>query len=144
MDVTVWLCDEQACPTSVKTWSSTFMSLEAGYLIQGDEIDFSDPDKGIFFRRAYISYVENEEGQAFSMMPADQEDICVFGPETMSRALVVQVNGVTVLERAKQDTTPDFKCGLMRTQQNGTDIEMQEEVSQQNPSSDDAFCEQDF
>lgn len=108
--VRAWYADEMGHVTGSETWSSTLMSLEAGYLLQGDEVDCSDPDRGIIFRRSYVSYVSQEEGELFEVLP--DREVVVLDRGRCDRAVSIEVNGLCVLVRASGDERADFDCGL--------------------------------
>ena len=56
MEVTVAFGDELGHVTGRQTWSSTILSIGEGYLLQGDSLDWSDPDLGIWFHRTYAAW----------------------------------------------------------------------------------------
>lgn len=114
MEVTVAFGDELGHVTGRQTWSSTILSIGEGYLLQGDSLDWSDPDLGIWFHRTYAA---GDDGGIYSFLPEDGIDahagsVCVFDRDDMDRALSVSVDGELVLERPPADAEADFDCGL--------------------------------
>lgn len=108
-NVVVWYCDEMGHPTGYEQWSPTEMSFSDGNFWQGEEVDCSDPDKGIFVVGSFASMLRGEEGQVFNCL---SKPVMIFSPEQMCRALEVDVAGSCVLVRATVEQQSDFRCGL--------------------------------
>ena len=114
MEVTVAFGDELGHVISKQTWSSTVLSVGEGYLLQGDSLDWSNPDDGIWFHRVFAA---SDNGNIYSFLSEDGEDmragsVCVFDRDDMDQALSVSVDAQLVLERAPAGAEADFDCGL--------------------------------
>lgn len=117
MDVTVVYGDSYGHPTAVQKWSSTVLTVTEGYLLDREWIDWSNPDDGIFFQRAFAT---TKDGSLYTFLGNDnaedvikeENSVCVFDRSDMDRAISVLVDGEQVLERAPVGEQADFDCGL--------------------------------
>ena len=107
-EMSIWYCDELGHPTGRETWSPTMLHLQEGYLLQGDSIDFSNPDEGIFWTRYYVSFAEDEVGELCSLTAPEIDRVLVLSPSVLTRVLTLEVDGCVVLRRATTDEVPAF------------------------------------
>lgn len=124
MEVSVIYGNDQGQVTSKETWTSTVLSVSEGYLLDGNNVDWSNPDEGIFFNRLFSV---NDTGDIYYFLgEKDQEEVLeqkegttnikhsvkIFSADDLKNALKVLVDGEVVLLRQTPPETAQFKCGL--------------------------------
>lgn len=95
---------------SQMTWTAPDLSFADGYILQGESIDVSDIDAGIFWDRFCILDDESIRDDCADPIYKAHQRVCVQTGADLAKAVLIEVNGIETFVRDRRAQT---KCGLL-------------------------------
>lgn len=93
-------------------WTAPDLSFADGYIIQGEYIDVSDIDNGLFWDRYCYLDDESVTGDCEDPLYHTHQRVCIQRGEDLAHAVLIEINGIETFVRDPRATT---RCGLLNT-----------------------------